>query len=182
MTYSDETLMAYADGELDESTRAAIEAAVVDDPELARRISQHQRLRQQLRSAFDPVLAEPLPERLVAAARGRRNEARGAEVPLRRAPGDRWSWFQWGAHAASLIAGLLLGPWLMRITERAPIVTSDGVLLAHGDLARALSEQLASNQLPTAPVQIGVSFRSQSGAYCRTFALQEKTVLAGLAC
>jgi hypothetical protein len=182
MTFSDETVMAYADGELDAATRAAIEAALANDPELARRIAQHRALRQQLRGAFDPVLEEPLPERLVATARGRPHEARGVVVPLRPVAAARWTWPQWGALAASLIVGLLVGPWLMRGTERAPVITSDGILLAHAALARALSEQLASNQGAAAPVQIGVSFRSHSGAYCRTFALREKGALAGLAC
>ena len=182
MTFSDETVMAYADGELDAATRGAIEAAAATDPELARRIARHRALRQRLRGAFDPVLAEPLPERLAAAARGRPGKTRAAVVPLRRGAVARWSWPQWGALAASLVAGLLLGPWLMRASERAALVTSDGALLAHGSLARALSEQLASDQPVTAPVQIGVSFRSHSGAYCRTFALREKAALAGLAC
>jgi hypothetical protein len=182
MTFSDETVMAYADGELDSATRAAIEAALAADPELARRIARHQELRQRLRSAFDPVLEEPLPERLLAAARGRAGDKRGEVVPLRHATVRRKSWPQWGALAASLIVGLLLGPWLMRGIEPAPVITADGALLAHGGLARALSEQLASNQPASAPVQIGVSFRSHDGAYCRTFALREKQVLAGLAC
>jgi hypothetical protein len=182
MTFSDETVMAYADGELDAATRAAIEAAAASDPELARRIARHQALRQRLRSAFDPVLEEPLPERLVATARGASSEPRGTVVPLRRVAAARWSSAQWGALAASLILGLLLGPWLMRGADRGPLVTSDGTLLAQGSLARALSEQLASNQSATAAVQIGVSFRSHSGAYCRTFALREKSALAGLAC
>ena len=182
MTFSDETVMAYADGELDAATRAAVEAAAASDPKLAQRIARHQALRQRLRSSFDPVLEEPLPERLVATARGLSSETRGAVVPLRRAAAARWSLPQWAALAASLIVGLLLGPWLMRGTQHAPIVTSGGSLLAQGSLAHALSEQLASNQSATAPVQIGVSFRSHSGAYCRTFALRESSALAGLAC
>jgi hypothetical protein len=76
----------------------------------------------------------------------------------------------------------LLGPWLMRAGERAPLVSSDGTLPVAGTLARALSEQLASNQPPGAPVQIGVSFRSHSGDYCRTFLVREQQPLAGLAC
>ena len=55
-------------------------------------------------------------------------------------------------------------------------------MLAAGTLARALSEQLASNQPADAAVQIGVSFRSRGGDYCRTFVLREKSALAGLAC
>ena len=55
-------------------------------------------------------------------------------------------------------------------------------LLAAGALDKALSNQLASAQPAQAPVQIGVSFRSKGGNYCRTFQVREHTNLAGLAC
>jgi hypothetical protein len=182
MTFSDETLMAYADGELEAATRAAVEAAMAADPEVARRIAQHQALRARLRSAFDPLLAEPPPERLLAAARGTAMQPLPGKVTALRRAGARWSWPQWGALAASLVLGVLLGPWLLRAPGGAPLITRDGTLLAAGTLARALSEQLASNQPASAAVQIGVSFRSRGGDYCRSFVLHEKSALAGLAC
>lgn len=183
MKFSDEILMAYADGELDEPTRAAVEAAQASDPELARRIAQHRALRARLRSAFDPVLAEPLPEQLLASARDAPPATRTDNVvPLKRTTAVRWSWPQWTAVAASLLVGALLGPRLMGPPQPGPLVTRDGTLLAGGTLARALSQQLASNQPPDAAVQIGVSFRSHAGEYCRTFVLHEKSALAGLAC
>src|SRR5580704_14316575 len=37
MTISEETLMAYADGELDAETRASVEAAMREDPEIGKR-------------------------------------------------------------------------------------------------------------------------------------------------
>jgi hypothetical protein len=52
--------------------------------------------------------------------------------------------------------------------------------------AQALSTQLASNQLPSSAVQIGLSFRAHSGEYCRTLAFARNTdndsSVAGLAC
>jgi hypothetical protein len=182
VTFSEETVMAYVDGELDADARAAIEAAMATDPDLARRIAQHETLRRRLRGTFAPVLEEPLPERLLATARGEAQHRRGTVTPLRRAAAARWSWPQWGALAASLIVGLLLGPWLMPSGRREAFLNSDGALLASGVLSRALSEQLASSQPAGAPVQIGVSFRAHSGDYCRTFVLREKDALAGLAC
>ena len=38
MTFSDETVMAYVDGELDDATRAAVEAAMTTDLDLAERV------------------------------------------------------------------------------------------------------------------------------------------------
>jgi len=182
MTLDDETLMAYADGELDAPTRAAVEAAIAADPAVAQRVAQHRALRSRLQAAFDPVLAEPLPERLLATTRGTATAARsGNLIALRRISAVRWSWPQLGtALAASLLLGVLLGPWLLR--KPVPLMTRDGALLAGGSLARALSQQLASTQSADAPVQVGVSFRSRSGDYCRTFVIREKNALAGLAC
>src|SRR5262249_31235788 len=156
-----------------------IEAAMAADPAVARRVEQHRALRARLRGAFDPVLSEAIPERLLAAARGAPAHA-ARVVPLRPHPAARWSWPQFAALAASLVLGVLLGRWLVRTPAR--LVTRDGALLADGALARALSQQLASTQPADAPVQIGVSFRSHGGDYCRTFVLREKNAIAGLAC
>jgi hypothetical protein len=185
MSFSDETLMAYADDELDPRTRAAVDAAMATDPEIARRVEQHKALRAKLRSAFDKVLDEPVPDRLVATARtspAMRRE--GNVVPLRRKPVRRaWSSSaQWGAIAASLVIGALLGQAWVRSSATGPILTRNGELRASGTLERALSGQLASNQPAKAPVQIGLSFRAKSGDYCRTFSLNEGGSLAGLAC
>lgn len=184
MTFSEETLSAYADGELDAATRAALEAALATDPQLAQRVARHRALRARVRDAFTPVLAEPVPERLLASVRGAAPAQRtGNVVPLERRPRARWSWPQWGAMAASLIVGVLLGPLLLRPSApQAPLETSGGRVLASGALASALSQQLASAQPAGAPVAIGVSFRARSGGYCRTFVLHEAQALAGLAC
>jgi anti-sigma factor RsiW len=69
VTIPDETLMAYADGELEPAQRAEVAAALAADPQLARRVEQHQGLRKKLSAAFDPVLLETVPDSLIAAAR-----------------------------------------------------------------------------------------------------------------
>ena len=70
MPFSDEIVMAYVDGELGDATRAAIEVAMTTDADLAQRVARHRELRKRVQGAFDPVLAEPVPERLLAAAKG----------------------------------------------------------------------------------------------------------------
>ena len=153
------------------------------DPELARRVARHKELRNRLRSAFDKVLDEPLPERLIAAARTAGADRRADNViPLRRRSAPRWSWPQLGSIAASLVAGAILGQLLLRASTTGPIIARDGLLLASGALAHALSNQLASDQPQQAPVQLGVSFRAKSGEYCRTFLLRDQSALAGVAC
>jgi anti-sigma factor RsiW len=69
MSIPDETLMAYADGELEPAQRAEVEAAMTADPKLAERVEQHRALRRKLSSALDPVLLETLPNALVATVR-----------------------------------------------------------------------------------------------------------------
>ncbi len=184
MTFSEETLMAYADNELDSETRAAVEAAMAADPEVARRVAQHKALRGQLRVAFDKVLDEPAPQRLIDAARGVPAVRReGNVIPLRRKPPPRRALPQWVALAASLILGVLIGQALLRTSgSGGPVTSRDGQLLASGVLAQALSDQLAGAPAQDSPVRIGMSFKSKDGDYCRTFALRESTTLAGLAC
>ena len=64
MTISPEQLAAYADGELDEITAARVRRAVEGDPHLASDLAQLTELHNMLAARFDPILAEPVPERL----------------------------------------------------------------------------------------------------------------------
>ena len=184
MTFPDEVLMAYADDELDARTRAAVEAAMASDPELARRIAQHKALRSRVHSAFNRVLDEPVPARLLQVVRSDPPGAgKNNVVSLRRRRVQRWTWPQWTAVAASLIVGVIAARLVfVRSGGPSPIVMRGGRVLAGGVLADALSDQLAADQTAADPVRIGVSFRSKSGDYCRTFALAPPTDLAGLAC
>lgn len=183
MIFSNETVMAYIDGELDDATRAALEAAMVTDSELAERVGRERRLRARLQSELDPMLREPIPERLLAAARGTAAPPRtGNIIWRRRMPVRNWSWPQWSAVAASLILGVLLAPLLRHEPSEGALDIRDGRILASGALAHALSEQLASNQAADARIHVGVSFRSRNGDYCRTFMLRDKSAVAGLAC
>jgi hypothetical protein len=184
MTFSDEVLMAYADGELDIKTREQVAEAITKDPEIARRVASHKTLRSALRSSFDPVVEEPVPDRLITAARAISHAPSGNRavvVPLRRKRAAR-SWPKWAAIAASFVLGALVLQFGTTLHTSGSITERDGQLLASGVLEQALSNQLTDNQPAHAAVRIGVSFRSKGGSYCRTFELREATVLAGLAC
>jgi hypothetical protein len=182
VSFPDEVIMAYADDELDARTRAAVEAAMASDPEIARRVARHKALRSRFRSAFDKVLDEPVPTRLLKVVHSAPADSRENNVvPMRGRPVRQWSWPQWTAIAASLIVGVIAGR-LALVRSPSPIVMSGGQVLASGALADALSNQLAADQSTADPVRIGVSFRSKSGEYCRTFDLASPGALAGLAC
>jgi hypothetical protein len=184
VTLSDETLMAYVDGELDATARAEVEAAMLRNPELAQRVARQKALRGRVRLAFQKVADEPVPERLLAAVRAAPAARRENNVvPLRRKPQQRWSWPQWGAMAASLLIGILASQVFIHFSDSTTLLASrGGAVVAQGALARALSSQLVADQTARTPVQIGVSFRSRAGDYCRTFVLRDSSELAGMAC
>src|SRR4029453_7026375 len=75
-----------------------------------------------------------------------------------------------------------IGYFTLKSPEIASLSASGGRLIAHGELADALSNQLAADQPDGGPVRVSVSFKAKSGAYCRTFVLQETQALGGLAC
>jgi anti-sigma factor RsiW len=187
MTPSDETLMAYVDGELDEQARGEIEAAMLANPDIAARVARQQALRKRVHLAFEQVLDERVPDRLIAAARGMpASPGESNVIPLRRRKptSRRWSWPEWGSIAASLAAGAVFTAIFLRHSSDEPVSSHNGHLFASGALAQALSDQLASKQAggTRAAVQIGISFRDKQGNYCRTFALSDASALAGLAC
>ncbi len=215
MTIPDETLMAYADGELEAAGRAEVEAAMAQDPQLALRVEQHQALRRKLSTAFDGALLETVPDALIASIRStpavspgstkpqqdaapreatvtdlrrvraaRAAEAKEAAASARRAqvPRRPWTWVEWSAMAASVAAGAVIAHLALRSPDANRIGTSRGELVAQADLADALSNQLASSQSATTPVQIGVSFKSKAGESCRTFTVKDRNPVGGLAC
>ena len=194
MRFSDELLMAYADGELDRATRAEIEAAIASDPEVARAVERHRALAGNVRGAYRSVLKEPVPERLTAlvspddeetaelpviplAERRSQKERRAANMP---AAAARPRLPQWAAIAASVAIGVLVGLFLLR-EPAEPWEESDAGLVARGDLDRALTTELAG-EAKFAAVRVGISFRNRDGAYCRSFHLQREAPLAGVAC
>ncbi|HET9331810.1 MAG TPA: hypothetical protein VFO23_14895 [Steroidobacteraceae bacterium] len=183
MTFDDDTVMAYVDDELEPRARTALETAMADDPQLARRVEAQRALRARLQRACAPLLEDPVPERLLSAARGvpEPGAVRPTPLPRARQPVGRWSWPQWTAIAASRVVGLLVGPLLLR-SSAGPVTARDGRLLAAGALARALSQQLASTQPSDTAVRIGLTFRSREGAYCRSFLLRAPGPLGGVAC
>jgi anti-sigma factor RsiW len=113
--HSDEALVAYLDGELEDAERLNLEASIDSDPELRDRLAALAQSADLVRSAFADIVDEPVPERLIAAARGKaaadsRGEAqilffRRPQWHARPAP-TRW---QIGYAAAAALVGLVVG-------------------------------------------------------------------------
>jgi hypothetical protein len=183
MRFSDEVLMAYADGELDAATRGEVDAAITTEPEVARRVNQHKALRARIGAGFAPLLEDPLPAKLVAAARGTTMAADDHRVlPFRGKTSTARAWPRWGALAASFVLGALLWYASSQYLASEPIQSRHGQLVASGALAAALTHQLAADQSAQSTVQLGVSFRARSGNFCRTFQLRDTGTTSGVAC
>ena len=169
MTISDETLMAYVDGELEPSVRDEVDRALRTDPELAARAARYRDLRARLESAYAPELAEPIPERLLAVLRAPPraavtdlSEARAARqsAPIRRG-GPRWTGMRLTSIAAGMLLAVSTGWFVWRESQPLTIRTADGALVASGALARSLSSQLAGDSPSSSKVTIGLSFRRE---------------------
>lgn len=182
MIISDEELQAYVDGELPAHEVARVEAAIAADVLVAARVEREKRLRAQLRGAFDPVLVEPVPDRLghVLGQPARGGSDVAEVVPLRSSMRDRRGRWRGPALAlAASVAAFAVAQWM-----RAPsgnIVVSDGVLVARGELQRRLDRGLASEPDARATVALGLTFRAVDGRVCRSFVARAPHV-AGLAC
>ena len=103
-------LQAYADGNLPQERRAAVAAWLAAHPEDAERIDSYRRIAEELRTSYDGVLHEPVPERLQRAL-PRPRLRRVARV------------------AGWLVLGFALGGiagWQLRGTQSPPVATADG--------------------------------------------------------
>jgi hypothetical protein len=175
----DAELAALADGELTLDAAARLEAEVAADPALAARLERIRALRRAIAAAYADTLEETPPDRLQSVIRAEASVIDLAAARRRRIP----SVVRWGGLAASLALAFLAGRALIPASGAGDIAAGPrGGLMAQGALASALQDQLASNQPPGAPVQIGVSFRTADGSFCRTFTLRGAQAVAGLAC
>lgn len=183
---TDETLMAWVDGELPPAEAARVAEAVAQDDALAARAARLRALNAQLRQAFATELSEPVPDTLATVARGEHlaAPAEGARVvPLagRRATRPRpvWQWAAWGGLAATVaMAAVLLSQWPSDAPDSTVQAQADGHLVARGALAQALEQGLSGDVRPDG-TRLLVSFRDRSGAFCRSFAAPAGR---GLAC
>jgi len=170
-----ETLMAFVDGELDELGMARVERAIAADSALAKRVAAERALKARLAAHYAPVLDAPLPDRLTALFDRERFDQERKVVDIATARRPRG----WIVTAMAMAACLLLGLFVGRGVMPAAPGADGGALVAGGSLATALDTRLASAQPANAAIRIGLTFRAQDGAMCRTF---EGPALDGIAC
>jgi anti-sigma factor RsiW len=106
-------LQAYADGRLDPERRSEVEAWLAARPEEAERIGDYRNLGDAMRSAYDAMLTEPVPQRF-----------------LRKRP----RWGRYAVAAGLLGAGMLVGAivgWQLHEARPAAVASSDvGTVMA----------------------------------------------------
>jgi hypothetical protein len=179
-SWDNERIHAYVDGALDSATAARLEADSRNDAALAARIARQRELSARLRGEYDPVLAEPVPQRLRDAL-----VPSAAVTPIgaarKTAPRASWSVREWAALAAAVVLGAVLGPFVFRGSSGLPIASEGGRLVAAEYLDAALSTQIAGTTTTQDTLaRIDLSFRATSGEYCRVFEL--RTGMGGVAC
>jgi surface antigen len=207
ITLSEDLLVAYVDRELAAQDMELVEAALAHD-EAARETVRLLRFSAEMaQRAFAEVPAEPLPERLLRAARGSKQLP---QLARRLARGQAWRGQAWrrlapiAAGIATLAVGLAGGYGLHSLTrstdggggyEPAAASVVDGLTASYeATLQGALetgqpgqSFTYDSDGLGQGTIRLGTGFTTAYGADCRQFTREEKRGAAlsaadGIAC
>ncbi|HKC02609.1 MAG TPA: anti-sigma factor [Sphingomicrobium sp.] len=174
---TDETFFAWLDGELDPQKAERIAAEVAADDKLAERAKQHRAMQSRLKGPFDRLLDAEVPDPLLAVVHKPEPEIIDFAAAQRSRDARRWTPLpQWAAVAATLAVGIFVGTMVSQ-RSNAPVEVQGGRVYAAAALNHALDAQLAS--APSGDIRIGLTFRDQGGAICRSFT---QTAASGLAC
>jgi hypothetical protein len=178
--FDDETLMAFADGELDEATALRVEAALEHDEALAERLAVFLDTRLAVASAMRPLIDEPVPDALAASIRRMAEEAeagttgtgdgnviafRSRDEPPRRVTRQQWLM----PIAASILAVITgVGGFM------AGRSSQEGGTGFDNALAAALNEQPSGGDMTlggSRTLRIVASFMDGRGELCREYEL-----------
>jgi len=158
MTISPDLLNDFIDGKLSSEEASSFAAKLASDPELAAYVEDQKAVR--------AALSAP------SVARLRRWNERIADSSA--------TWIPAAAMAAGIVLGVLLAASFGIGTD---LRGANGSLVAQSELAQALSAGL-SNEQARGNTQVGASFWSKNGAFCRGFTVRgtAESAMAGLAC
>ncbi len=202
--FDDETLMAFADGELDEETRQAVEKALDSDEDLAQRVSVFRQTATLSKQALEPILHQPVPEALRASITKMMEEtaepvteaaepANETVVPFKpppaKAPPRRvTSWIAPLAASITLIVGGLAG---YLVGQQTGSEDTGGLTAARFDqpgLTQAL-QTVASGQEITLDstgdrLRVIASYLDADDGLCREFEIDQpdRTTFVSVAC
>ncbi len=173
---SDEMIMAYVDGELDEQQRAVVEQALQQDPVLRKQADMFRETTAMLQGVYDAPLHEEIPAHLMTTITGR---------PKKKNPAARWlDWWRarplFPVRAPSLAALVLVVVLLSTLyvgkkkdTSRYPaVVRSQDFMRQLTHIPSGQSFTVTGFEGQVIPV---LSFRDQEYSYCRVFDLLNST-------
>lgn len=181
MTQDDfERLSAYADGELDNPRRLAVEADLERDPALRATLAYIRATQSSLHQAYMHTYHSDVPDRLMAVL---------AKPPAK--PDEAGSWFRrwrlpvFATLPATAAAGILAGWFVAGSLAAAPaaglmLASAEG-LVAGPELAQVLETSVSGSRVDVlgAATTIQLSFTAADGEACRQFQAGQT---AGLAC
>lgn len=182
---TDEMLSAFLDGELDRPTADALRRQLANDEVLRARLERFQSADALIRSAFDPIADEPVPQSLMAAAT--RPARRRAVLRLPRLAVSH-EWALPLAASVALAFGVALGSGLTLGTGSG---ADGGVLdraVASGTPLHVALESTPSDDVYRAPsgddvIAPVLTFKAADGRYCRQFEWRTSArTLVGVAC
>ncbi|WP_137387775.1 anti-sigma factor [Rhodoligotrophos defluvii] len=193
--FSDETLMAYADGQLDEKVALAIEGAMTEDPGLVARVVAFIRSRHLAREAFSHTPSTPVPPELEAAVRsaiaGQGQPADKPASPIPPAPPPARASAERPARHSSrkaalaasiaLVIGLGLGALGGQRLEGSAEPPEQAGLLASLDHPEILANlgtlpSGAEQSTPAGTLRAIASFKRPDGSLCREFTVSDSQV------
>lgn len=195
--FDDETLMAFADGELDTEASARIEAAMRTDNALAERVAIFTESRARAAAALKPLIEEPVPDALMQSIRSmvddaheRRSSASASggnssnvvplPLPGRAAP-RRWAM----PLAASLAIAVAAAGGYFAGRGGAPS-SSNATMAWLGDAAvgKALDATPSGEDVQTGSgtMRLVSSFRDQAGTFCRELELTDAATIVSIVC
>ncbi len=193
--FDDETLMAFADGELDEKTRQAVEKAMDSDEALVERVAVFIRTAAISKQALDPLLDQPVPEALrasVTAMAEENSDQSDEKVVLFAAPprqnfGGRSRWAMPLAASVALVVGGLAGFMI----GQSPNDGASGFTAARFNqpgLTEALRTVAAGDEITLEEsgdrLRMIASFHNVDDQLCREFEIDrpDRTTFVSVAC
>jgi anti-sigma factor RsiW len=192
--YTDEELMRFADGELDDATRARIERALETDDTLLARLAMFIETRAAAQSALKPMLDEPVPEALRSAVEAmvasKKAETRSTSniIALKRpAPAAASPWRLALAASVAAAIGLAAGYSIGALDQTTPAGGIEIASVDRTELAQALSQVASGAEralgAPDTRFRAIATFSDESAATCREFEVDraDHTVVA-IAC
>lgn len=193
--FTDEMLMQFADGELDDVTRARIETAMESDDALVERVGLFIETRAAAKDAMRPLLEEPVPvalqasvEAMIAKHRSGRDEDAPANnvvaLPRRWRAANDWRVLAAAASVAAAVFGGFVG-YQLSPTEgsRSPVQIAQ---VSAPELSKALSTIGTGQEaaLATQRFKAIASFRNADQQLCREFELDgaDRSTVVAVAC